>query len=114
MSVGGAGRVQPYVFRYLSIRKNTIRTAGFPPAPTVPVYRGYGILIDSCEKGSVENNVIDLPGPTRLEFSNSGPIRFFNNATPAGNLIRAKNRNTLIWADDLATKIEDALTMAFL
>jgi hypothetical protein len=111
MLIGGDGHVQPYVYRYLSIRKNTIRTTGFPPAAT---YGGLGMVIDSCEKGNVEDNTIDLPGSTRIEFSNSGSIRFFHNATPSGRLIQAKNRNTLSLADDLVTKIEDAVTLALL
>jgi hypothetical protein len=65
----------------LSIRKNMIRTAGFRPAST---YGGLGMVIDSCEKGNVEENTIDLPGSTQIEFSNSGSIKFFKNATPSG------------------------------
>lgn len=97
-----------YVFRSVIARDNIIRLSS---ASSNPFARA--IQLQNIEKALVERNVSDVLYQPSIDVYYSGPLHFFNNETSSGALIRpAAGIPTDPIADDLRTRIEDAMMFA--
>ena len=77
------------------------------------------MFLHSCEAGLIEENVIDPAVGTAIwQHTKSGPLRFFENQTPAGILLQAVKGDDVTnpagrkKVDELATAIEDAMLLS--
>jgi hypothetical protein len=95
-----------YTFRQVVVRNNLIRNL---PAATTGYF--YGITFDGAENALVEGNVIGLPQTNPIFHNDTKSIRYFNNLEPSGKLIQGTAGFGGPKADELATQIEDALTL---
>lgn len=89
----GYGNFFPtYVFGQVSIRRNVIRNVDNASDAS-----GWsvGIQLQSCENALLEDNIINLNtlvyGQSPVVQFNSGSVKYFNNQTPAGNLMQGYN-----------------------
>src|SRR6266496_1134968 len=105
LGFGGLDHVAPYVFKNLSLRGNIARTI---EGGSVPGYGGYASRLNSCEKGLVDANVIDLIGTPQLLQSFSGVLQYFDNQAPSGQLIQATDKTSNRQVDELTTRIQEA------
>jgi hypothetical protein len=101
--------IDPRLFRQLVIRNNVVRIMDGLPEPLA---LNTGISVSYCENALIEDNVIDLPKANPIVAANCTNLRFFNNRTPAGQLIQGVVGTTK--QDELTTFIEDAAVLAIL
>jgi hypothetical protein len=104
------------VFRRVIIRNNIIRYVDNLTEPTV---RNMAIDLHYCEDALVENNVVDLAIEDPIRHRNCTRVRYFNNRTPGGELIRGvydPEPGVLprVKQDELSTLIEDAVLVCML
>ena len=63
----------------------------------------------------MEDNVVDVDAPNPLRHYNSKSVRYFNNRTSSGLLLRGAEENNNLQvigiASELTTDIEDALLL---
>ena len=72
-----------------------------------------GISLVECESAVTEQNVIDTAVGTLILQSQSGPLEYFDNATPAGLLVQGYDQQAVRNLDELTTKVQDSLCLAF-
>jgi len=105
-------RGSQYVFRRAVIRNNVIR---FADGASDPLQFVLGIRLWNCEDAIVEDNVVDVDAPNPLRHYNSKSVRYFNNRTSSGLLLRGAEENNNLQvigiASELTTDIEDALLL---
>ena len=105
-----AGDYAPvYTFWQTLIRGNTIRSADNAPDPSGAQI---GIQLTGCETAIVESNIIDLPYSQLLFYTRDKLVQFFDNSDSAGNLIRGQNDSINQKADEIATRLEDAMVLS--
>jgi hypothetical protein len=73
-----------------------------------------GIFFNFCGAALLEGNTIDLPVGDRIRFYDSGIVFCFENRTPGGQLIRGVDGTTQEKTSELATDIEDIVSLSFL
>jgi len=72
-----------------------------------------GISLVECESAVTEQNVIDTAVGTLILQSQSGPLEYFDNATPDGLLLQGYDQQAVRNLDELTTKVQDSLCLAF-
>ena len=73
-----------------------------------------GINLLKCENAVAEQNVIDPALGTPILQSQSGPLEYFDNATPAGVVQQGYDQQTAHKLDELTTRVEDSLLVSIL
>jgi len=97
-----------YRFRRLVVRRNVINVI---PGPLGSLARA--IELQNVENALVEHNVTNATYQAPLTANLSKPLHFHNNHKPSGALIEPLMISpTDEIADDLRTRVEDALTLA--
>lgn len=115
-SIGYEG-APPHIFPQMIFRNNLCRHIDNGPDLTTDT-GGYGLAvrITSTENAIIEGNVIGFGSPHLLHDLWSRNITAFNNLGPAGRVVHAAEDLFYDhWRqhDDLETRIEDALLLAF-
>jgi len=94
-------------FTQVTIRKNLVRDVQVPLEPTNPMT---GIDLAYCGEAIVENNIIsDTETDDGVRFGNCPAIKFFNNETPAGELLRGYDTSASKYVLELEDAVEDVL-----
>jgi hypothetical protein len=109
-------QVPPYISPQVLIRENIVRHTDHAASSTAhDGISSVGLGIDSTENGIAEQNIIDFEHPNPLWRLHSKNVRFFNNTTASGTLIRGHEITSPDPSqkdDELATLIEDAMLLA--
>jgi hypothetical protein len=97
------------VFRRLVFRENIIRHLN-----DIPNNSDAGIVAIMCEKGVIQNNIIDVQSIDHrpLVEENVGRISYLNNQRSSGAAVSAWNTQTSRNIDELRNRIEDATLMS--
>jgi hypothetical protein len=73
-----------------------------------------GIRVRGATNLMVSENVLELSALNPVSFDRCTAVRFFENRTPAGVLVRGYNETTQFLADELQTDAEDALVLGLM
>ena len=73
-----------------------------------------GIQLAGCPTVIIESNIIDIPYYRNLCYNSDKLVQFFNSNDSAGNLLRGQNDSTKQKADEIATRLEDAMVISLL
>ena|SRR2546429_7498686 len=90
------------------IRGNVIRALN-----DVPHSLSIGISLLKCESAVAEQNVIDPAVGITIIQNLSGALEYFDNATPDGLLLQGYDQQAVRNLDELTTKVQDSLCLAF-
>jgi len=102
----GAPAPPPYVHGSLIVRNNRIRYVDGGSG------NGNGIKVYSAQNFLVSENVVDVSQTNPLRNNRCGSVKYFDNRTPAGILIRGINEANNVLYSELETDAEDAFVLA--
>jgi hypothetical protein len=111
LNLGGGPPNLPYIFKDVVFRENLIHPFGEAIEES---YAPYAVRINRVRRGLIEENVIDFPDADQVTHKLSDTVKYFDNQASDGQLLRGMDYGTGGSQDDLATLIEDSLTMALL
>jgi hypothetical protein len=100
-----------YSYKQVVARHNKIR---YLDGQMQGAYTGWGIKIEGAQDSIVENNVIELLPVNPIKNFSCGSVKYFNNTTPGGVLIRGFNGDSNQKYNELETEAEDALLLGLL
>lgn len=94
-------------FTQVLIRKNTVRDVQAPLGINLDLT---GVSLEQCGEVIVENNVLgNIQADKAVVFEACPAAKFFNNQTPGGELLRARDGSTQKYRMELADEVQDVL-----
>ena len=100
-----------YVFGNVLVHDNKIR---YVDGAFASNYAGFGVQINGALDLLVRNNVVEAAPLNPVKNYRCGSVKYFNDKTPAGILIRGWNGDTNQKYDELETDAEDAFILGLL
>jgi hypothetical protein len=100
-----------YVFGKVAVRGNRIR---YVDGAFDTAYTGYGLQLNGAQNLLVSENVVEAVPANPVRHNRCSAVRYLENRTPAGLLIRGYDGITGVLASELETDAEDAFILGLI